>query len=339
MTPRVSIVVPNFNYSDFLPACLESALDQTVPCEVVVVDDGSTDGSADVIAAFQARGLHAIFQEHRGQTAAVNAGFEASTGDIVIFLDADDVLDRGVAEVLSRRWHAGAAKAQFRLDAIDDAGRSLGYQFPNYEANEAPARLRERALRTGQYLWPPSSGNAHARRFLSEVMPLPSDRFPHAPDGVLNTIAPLYGDVLTIDAVLGRYRIHARSQQHSVGLTERLARNLGLMRAETEFLYERAATLGIHIGTACGSQMRLLELRMAMVLIGPGQRWGADTRRSLLRLMAATSKDRTLRAWGQAAWMIAAAIAPQPMREAVVRLRFEPHRRPRLIARLLSVVR
>lgn len=335
----VSIVIPNFNYREFLPECIESALAQTIPCEVIVVDDGSTDGSADLVASYARRGVHTIFQEHRGQTAAVNAGFGASSGDIVIFLDADDRLDPRAAEELSRRWEDGLAKGQFRLETIDHAGRSLDYRFPVYPSDPTPVRLREQVKRTGQYLWPPSSGNAHARRFLLRVMPLPFDRFPNAPDGLLNTIAPLYGDVLTIDEVLGQYRVHGRSQQHSVSLEDRLGRNLGLMRAETTFFHEHAALLGIPLGGRGWDHVRLLELRMAMVAIGPRFRWPRDTRRSLLQLMVTTSRDRTARWWGQLAWMVAVAVAPPRVRRAVVRLRFEPTTRPALIARVFRLLR
>jgi glycosyltransferase involved in cell wall biosynthesis len=89
--PLVSCVVPVFNGERFLGETLRSVLDQTYrPIEVLVVDDGSTDGTAAVIAAHGDR-VTAIRQANRGEAAARNAGWRAARGDLVAFLDADDL--------------------------------------------------------------------------------------------------------------------------------------------------------------------------------------------------------------------------------------------------------
>ena len=76
--PRVSIVVNNYNYGRFLDCSLRSAVEQTNPCEVVVVDDGSTDESAEVLHRWQEK-VKVIRQPNSGQIAAYEAGFRAST--------------------------------------------------------------------------------------------------------------------------------------------------------------------------------------------------------------------------------------------------------------------
>src|SRR2546429_9532950 len=89
---RVSIIVNNYNYASFVGQAIDSALAQTYPnTEVVVVDDGSTDGSAKVIAGYGDRVI-AVMKSNGGQGSAYSAGFERSSGDVVCFLDADDVL-------------------------------------------------------------------------------------------------------------------------------------------------------------------------------------------------------------------------------------------------------
>jgi glycosyltransferase involved in cell wall biosynthesis len=89
--PKLSIIIANYNYSAFLEACIESALSQTYPnVEVVIVDDGSTDGSAEVAKRFAGR-AEVILREHAGETASRNAGFARSTGSIITFLDADEL--------------------------------------------------------------------------------------------------------------------------------------------------------------------------------------------------------------------------------------------------------
>ena len=90
--PLVSVVINNYNYARYLAQAIDSALGQTYPgTEVVVVDDGSSDGSRDVIAAYGTR-VVPVLKENGGQASAFNAGFAASRGDVVLFLDADDCL-------------------------------------------------------------------------------------------------------------------------------------------------------------------------------------------------------------------------------------------------------
>jgi glycosyltransferase involved in cell wall biosynthesis len=91
LTSTVSVVIPCFNAASFLEETLRSVLAQThAPVEVIVVDDGSTDGSAAVAAAFGPK-VHVITQENRGESAARNVGMDHCRGDWIAFLDADDV--------------------------------------------------------------------------------------------------------------------------------------------------------------------------------------------------------------------------------------------------------
>src|SRR5437763_9214080 len=90
---RVDIVINNHNYGRFLRDSVQSALEQDWPdVRVIVVDDGSTDDSRHVLDEFEGR-IDVVLKTQGGQASAVNAGFEQSTGDAVIFLDADDMLD------------------------------------------------------------------------------------------------------------------------------------------------------------------------------------------------------------------------------------------------------
>jgi glycosyltransferase involved in cell wall biosynthesis len=98
--PLVSIVIPNFNYGHFLAEAIESALGQSYPGkEVIVVDDGSTDSSTAVIASFAGRIRH-VAKENGGLSSARNAGLGVARGDLLLFLDADDILAPGAVERL-----------------------------------------------------------------------------------------------------------------------------------------------------------------------------------------------------------------------------------------------
>ena len=86
----VSVVIPNYNYGRFLAQAVESVREQTLPVkEIIVVDDGSTDDSAEVLAGYGAQ-IKVIRQRNEGVGAARNCGVQAATGDLVAFLDADD---------------------------------------------------------------------------------------------------------------------------------------------------------------------------------------------------------------------------------------------------------
>ncbi len=92
-TPLVSILVPCHNAGPYVAATLESAFAQTWPaCEVILVDDGSTDDSLAVARRYEVRGLQIITQPNRGAAAARNAALRAARGESIQFLDADDLL-------------------------------------------------------------------------------------------------------------------------------------------------------------------------------------------------------------------------------------------------------
>lgn len=129
MSPLVSILIPAYNAERFVGAAVESVLAQTYAhVEVVVVDDGSTDGTRAALRPFEARGVRVIEQANAGQCAAANAAFRASAGELVTFFDADDILApdhiarqverlgaRRDAVAMSRwaRFHTDPAEARF----------------------------------------------------------------------------------------------------------------------------------------------------------------------------------------------------------------------------------
>src|SRR2546428_10583836 len=87
-----SIIINNYNYRRFLREAVDSALNQTYRnTEVIVVDDGSTDGSPEIIASYGDR-IIPVLKQNGGQNSALNAGFSSSRGDVILFLDSDDVL-------------------------------------------------------------------------------------------------------------------------------------------------------------------------------------------------------------------------------------------------------
>ena len=97
---NISIVIPSFNQSEYLEDCLESCYNQTMPaCEILVVDDGSSDDSLDVARRYEFKEfpgvespVRVISQVNKGLPSARNTGIMNAKGDYIQFLDADDML-------------------------------------------------------------------------------------------------------------------------------------------------------------------------------------------------------------------------------------------------------
>jgi glycosyltransferase involved in cell wall biosynthesis len=122
--PLVSIVITAYNHARYLGEAIESALSQTYPvCEIVVVDDGSTDDTATVVARYPS--VRHVAQANQGLSAARNTGVRESQGAYLIFLDADDRLLPGAVRAgltcLANHPDAALAYGHHRFIAADGA--------------------------------------------------------------------------------------------------------------------------------------------------------------------------------------------------------------------------
>src|SRR5215468_9176257 len=115
---KLSVIIANYNYRDFVGAAIESALVVDWPDkEVIVVDDASTDDSRTIIESFGSR-VAAYFRPKSHQLGAHMFGFEQSTGDVIIFLDSDDLLEPEVMQEVMKVWRPGISKVQYRMSVI-----------------------------------------------------------------------------------------------------------------------------------------------------------------------------------------------------------------------------
>jgi len=133
--PRVSVIIPCYNYAHYLAEAIDSALAQShSDVEIVVLDDGSTDDTAAVAARYGAS-VRYVRQDNRGLPAARNAGVAASTGPLLAFLDADDVwLPDKLAKQLDELTHTPVpGLISGAMEACDAAGRPLGIRKPALE--------------------------------------------------------------------------------------------------------------------------------------------------------------------------------------------------------------
>jgi len=240
-----SVVVNNFNYGRFLPEAIDSALRQThQPTEVVVVDDGSTDDSRAVIARYGA-GVRPVLKDNGGQGSAVNAGFAACTGDVVCFLDADDLMGpSAVASAVRALAAARAAKAHWPLRITGADGADLGRERPHGPLAEGDLRALLASDGPDSYCTPPMSGTAYTRRALERTLPMPEPPLQRFADGWLSAIAPLYGTVVSVPEAQGSYRVHGAN--HSAGAFDAtLEQGVAYARVVAEALAARCEAEGL----------------------------------------------------------------------------------------------
>ena len=100
VTERVSVIVPAYNESAGIEAAVRSLLASDHPVEIIVVDDGSTDGTADLVESLGLPGVRVIRQENAGKPAALNTGLAAATCDLVVMVDGDTVFESGTVRTI-----------------------------------------------------------------------------------------------------------------------------------------------------------------------------------------------------------------------------------------------
>lgn len=212
MQPFVSIIINNYNYGKFLAEAIYSALLQSYSnIEVIVVDDGSTDNSREIIEEYKDR-IHAIFQINGKQAAALNTGFFACKGEIILFLDADDYLLPTAVQKVVEAFQPGIGKVHFRLQVVDGNSEPLGYFIPSVGMSLATGAVWQKLLQTSSYVSSPMSGNAYRRETLNPVFPIP-DEYKTTADDYLMISTPFYaGDLAAIHEALGAYRVHTSNQ-------------------------------------------------------------------------------------------------------------------------------
>ena len=328
----VSIVIDNYNYGRYLRAAIDSALAQTYsPVEVIVVDDGSTDDSREVVESYGGR-IVAIFKTNGGQGSAFNSGFAASRGEIMMFLDADDELLPEAVDQVLEAWRPGVTKVQFQLEMIDQDGKPLGMHMPPFDGFIPNGDIRDRIARFGEYPTSPCSGNAYARAALIQLMPLDESIWVQAAEKSLVLLTPFFGDVVSVCAPLGRYRIHPANRfRRMITRGTQDANESPLKGRYVEWLHRRlsapyllpeticrvAASKGIELDPrVLGSTSRQVKLRIASIRLDPKTHpIASDTRLRLLVLgIKATLREPDvglrIRA-SQIAWFVLMATAPR----------------------------
>lgn len=209
---KVSIIISNYNYARYLSAAINSVLMQTYQnFEVIIVDDGSTDNSREVIEQIQQQRpeqIRTIFQANQGQGGAFNAGFAASTGEIIAFLDADDVWKPNKLERIIHEFaDVNVIGVMHQLETIDADTNPI--DTGTNQALSLPDDLAKLIIKTGNaWFFPPTSALSYRRHVLAQVFPVDAVKWRLWVDGCIIYCTSFLGKVKTLTDILGGYRIH-----------------------------------------------------------------------------------------------------------------------------------
>lgn len=207
--PLVTVLINNYNYGRFLGEAIESALNQTYPnVEVVVVDDGSTDDSREVIASFGDR-VVAVLKVNGGQSSALNAGLAVSKGEWIHLLDSDDLFEpakvKRIAELAAE--YPTAALIAHDLAYCTAEGEPLNFAEP-YVPRLALVDDRQLALQGKLSVSLPATSGLSIRRDVFERIGRVPEDIRVCTDNYLKWVTLSLYPVLMVPEFLSKQRIH-----------------------------------------------------------------------------------------------------------------------------------
>ena len=343
----VDILIDNYNYGRFLAAAIESALAQTHErVRVIVVDDGSSDDSLTVAGRFGDR-VTVVAKENGGHASAFNAGFERCEGDVVILLDADDLLHPEAAAVAAAVFAADerVVKTQSRMDVVDGEGNPTGLVKPPAHIPMPNGDVCAEELNQPFDLpWVPTSANAFRREAMARVMPIPEREYRMCAERYLVHLMPLLGRVASLEHVGACYRVHGDNSYEALNPQlnmDRLRLTIRVDHATAAALLELARRDRIphpeKILSIADLANRMISLRLEPQL----HPISTDTRLGLVREAWAAARRRTNAGAAMKAmfvgWFAAMALAPRPLARRLATAFLFPERRMtfnRLLGRL-----
>ena len=207
INPLVSVIIGNYNYGHFIAEAIDSVLNQSYGnFELIVVDDGSSDNSRDIIQSYGNQ-LTAIFQQNGGQGAAFNAGFAISRGEIICFLDSDDYYYPEKLEKVVGAFNKNPDWVQIShgRTSVNADGKIIGRDPTFFNQGDVKYLL----LKWGRYAWAVTSALSYRRSVLEKVLPFP--KHPRGGDTYLTATVPFYGKIGYIKEPLMFYRLHGNN--------------------------------------------------------------------------------------------------------------------------------
>jgi glycosyltransferase involved in cell wall biosynthesis len=335
----VDVVITNHNYARFLPEAIESACEQTHPgVRVVVVDDGSTDDSREVLRRYEDR-VEVVLKEQGGQASALNAGLERCRGEVLLALDADDRLRPRAAERVAAAFAAdpGLSKVQFPMAIVDGEGNPTGEVKPGGHLR-APVGDQRRAELAFPFdlPWLPGGGTGFRTEAVRRILPIPAADYPRSgADWYLVHLTALLGEAALLEEVCAEYRVHGgnayQRDRDEIDL-DHVREAIVFAAATTRSLEKLADELGLARPASILSCADLAN-RLVSLRLDPGRHpLPGDRRGSLLADAVRATRRRTDVSVPMkvllVAWFALESVAPRPLAKRLAELFLFPGKRP-----------
>lgn len=257
-TPLISIIVPVYQVKDYVGECVASLLAQTYTnLEILLVDDGSTDGSGEICDRYAEREsrVRVIHQENQGPSVARNAGLDTAKGEYVAFVDSDDVVLPDFIEALYRlvkKYQADIAACDYvrchtdELERLRNAAEKGDFSEEKGENQQVICMSSEQMLRQwhGRYKrWETIACNKLYRKCVFDIGKAGKIRFPigRKLEDVLTShlIAANAKRIVLTTRGLYLYRIRAGSRASQSRAVEQMNENLRAQRERMAFFKEK----------------------------------------------------------------------------------------------------
>lgn len=205
--PRISVITPSYNQASFIESTIRSVLLQGYPdLEYIIVDGGSTDGSVDIIGKYEGHLAYWVSEPDRGQTHAINKGFARASGDIIAWLNSDDIYEPNVFRLVAETLDPVGGPYVVFGDClfVDEQGRSMRF----FRGIDRPL-YRKLCYWLGWDI--PQPTVFVARRVIEKIGPLDESLHLAMDYEWFLRVAQRY-DFAHLGRILARYRVHGEAK-------------------------------------------------------------------------------------------------------------------------------
>lgn len=256
--PQVSVVIDTYNYGHFIEEAVESVLSQDFPAdrmEILVIDDGSTDDTAERVKKYGSR-LKYFWKPNGGQASAFNLGFSKVRGEIISLLDGDDYWFKDklccVVEEFEKHPEAGVVYHPLREYHVQTSEFKEAQFTPI--SGFVPSSIKQVLLYDGVM-----TTCSYRRHVLQQLLPIPEELRIQA-DGYIGNLAMFLAPVVAIDRPLGVYRIHGNNLYYKTAADVEAERLLRRIETRREIVKGMKSWLASH-----GYDIKRPEIRAALM--------------------------------------------------------------------------
>lgn len=227
-TPSVSVIIPAYNCAKYIPQAIDSALAQEVPLEVIVIDDGSSDGLEAVLAAYGEAVRYSKNERNIGAAQSRNRGVSLARGEYIAFLDADDYWAPGkLAKQLAAMARTGSVLCSTARELMDADGNLTGQIIPVTETVTYRQLLKHNCINCSSVV---------IRRSVALEFPMHHEDS-HEDYIMWLEVLQKYGTACAVNEPLLKYRLSdtgkSGSKLHSAKMTYMVYRYMGFGTAKS----------------------------------------------------------------------------------------------------------